>query len=52
MGIAAAASYMASRVFGEYRTQREFADAGDVTAITIRNRYMEMMKRLQIVVNL
>jgi len=51
-GIAAAASYMASKVVGEYRTQREFAEAADITEVTIRNRYKEMMERLLIVITL
>ena len=51
-GTAAAASYMASKVVGERRTQREVAEATRITEITIRNRYKEMMKRLLIVINL
>ncbi|NIR86810.1 transcription initiation factor IIB [Candidatus Bathyarchaeota archaeon] len=51
-GVAAAASYMASKVVGEYRTQREFAEAADITEVTIRNRYKEMMERLLIVISL
>lgn len=50
--IAAAASYIASKVAGSNKTQREFAEAADVTEVTIRNRYREMMERLLIVVNL
>ena len=51
-GVAAAASYIASTVVGERRIQREFAEAADITEVTIRNRYKEMMKRLLIVVSL
>lgn len=50
--IAAAAGYIASTVSGERRTQRDFAEAADVTEVTIRNRYKEMMKRLQITTSL
>jgi transcription initiation factor TFIIB len=50
-GIAAAACYIASIIAGDYRTQREFAEAADLTEVTIRNRYREMMKRLKIVVS-
>ncbi|HDQ05165.1 MAG TPA: transcription initiation factor IIB [Candidatus Bathyarchaeota archaeon] len=50
-GIAAAACYIASIISGDYRTQREFAEAADLTEVTIRNRYREMMKRLKIVVS-
>ncbi|MDH5691047.1 MAG: transcription initiation factor IIB, partial [Candidatus Bathyarchaeota archaeon] len=49
---AAAASYLASTVVGERRTQREVAEAADVTEVTIRNRYKEMMEKLLIVVSL
>jgi transcription initiation factor TFIIB len=51
-GIAAAACYIASIIAGDYRTQREFAEAADLTEVTIRNRYREMMRRLKIVVSL
>jgi len=50
--IAAATCYIASTVSGERRTQRDFAEAADVTEVTIRNRYKEMMKRLQITISL
>jgi len=51
-GVAAAASYIASKVVGEYRTQREFAEAANLTEVTIRNRYKEMMERLLFVISL
>ena len=51
-GVAAAAGYIASKVVGEFRTQREFATAANITEVTIRNRYKEMIKRLLIVVKL
>jgi transcription initiation factor TFIIB len=51
-GIAAASSYIASIVTGEHRTQREFAEAVDLTEVTIRNRYKEIMNRLLIVISL
>lgn len=50
--IAAAACYIAARIVGNYRTQREVADAAELTEVTIRNRYKEMMNQLTIVVNL
>jgi transcription initiation factor TFIIB len=49
--IAAAACYIASILSGNYRTQREVAEAADLTEVTIRNRYKEMMKRLKIVIS-
>jgi transcription initiation factor TFIIB len=51
-GVAAAASYLASMVIGERRTQREVAEVMDITEVTVRNRYKEMMKKLLIVVSL
>jgi transcription initiation factor TFIIB len=50
-GIATAACYIASIVAGDYRTQREFAEAADLTEVTIRNRYREMMRRLKIIIS-
>jgi len=50
-GIAAAACYIASIITGNYRTQREFAEAADLTEVTIRNRYREMMRRLKIIIS-
>lgn len=50
--IAAAACYVASMLAGDQKTQREVADAADLTEVTIRNRYKEMMKRLKITVSL
>lgn len=49
--IAAAACYIASKIAGDYKTQREVADAADLTEVTIRNRYKEMMKRLKIIIS-
>ena len=51
-GIAAAACYIASKVIGDYRTQREVAEVARVTEVTIRNRYKELMKRVWIVVSI
>ncbi len=50
--VAAATCYIASSVSGERRTQREIAEAVDITEVTIRNRYREMMNRLLIIVKL
>lgn len=52
MGIAAAASYVASVIIGEKRTQREIAEAAKVTEVTIRNRYKEIAERLLFIVTL
>lgn len=45
-GIAAAALYVAALLNDERRTQREIADVGGVTEVTIRNRYKELLERL------
>jgi len=44
-GIAAAASYIASVLTGERKTQREIAEIAQVTEVTIRNRYRELVER-------
>ncbi|MEJ5327802.1 MAG: transcription initiation factor IIB [Candidatus Bathyarchaeia archaeon] len=45
-GIAAAASYVASVLTGERKTQREIAEIAQVTEVTIRNRYKELVEKL------
>ena len=50
--IAAAVSYIASTLIGERKTQREIADVAQVTEVTIRNRYKELVDRLQFIVYL
>ncbi|MEM1586373.1 MAG: transcription initiation factor IIB [Candidatus Bathyarchaeia archaeon] len=52
MGIAAAASYIASVLIGEKRTQREVAEIANVTEVTIRNRYKELTDHLLFIVEL
>lgn len=47
-GIAAAAIYVASMLKGERRTQRETAKVADVTEVTVRNRYKELIKELDL----
>ncbi len=47
-GLAAAALYVASLMTGEKRTQREIADVVGVTEVTIRNRYKEIIDRLEL----
>jgi len=51
-GIAAAATYIASVLTGEEMTQREIAEIAQVTEVTIRNWYKEMIKRLPLVMSL
>ena len=47
-GIAAASVYLASKMRGFERTQKEVSDAAGVTEVTIRNRYKEMCNALDI----
>jgi transcription initiation factor TFIIB len=51
-GIAAAATYIASVLAGDRKTQREVAVVANVTEVTIRNRYKELMDKLEIKVKL
>ncbi len=51
-GIAAAASYIASVLTGERKTQREIAEIAQVTEVTIRNRYKELVDRLLFVITI
>ncbi|RLG18920.1 hypothetical protein DRN75_00425 [Nanoarchaeota archaeon] len=48
MGIAAAAIYVATLLTGEKKTQREVADVAGVTEVTIRNRYKELITKLNL----
>jgi len=47
-GIAAAALYVAALVHDEKKTQREVADVAGITEVTIRNRYKELIDRLNL----
>ncbi len=47
-GIAAAALYVAALLNDEKKTQREVADVAGITEVTIRNRYKELIDRLQL----
>ena len=47
-GVAAAAIYIACVLVGEKRTQREVAETVNITEVTIRNRYKEIVEKLGI----
>jgi len=47
-GIAAAALYVAALLNNEKKTQREVADVAGITEVTIRNRYKELIDRLEL----
>jgi len=51
-GTAAAAIYIGALEGGERRPQREVAEAADVTAVTVRNRYKEIAEELEIPINI
>jgi transcription initiation factor TFIIB len=51
-GIAAAASYIASILTGERKTQREIAEIAQVTEVTIRNRYKELVEKMMFQISL
>ena len=52
ISMAAAATYVASIIAGKKRTQREIADAANITEVTIRNRYKELLDHVEVVVKL
>ena len=47
-GIAGAALYIAGIIENDRRTQREIANVSRVTEVTIRNRYKELVRVLDI----
>jgi transcription initiation factor TFIIB len=51
-GIAAASIYIASILADEKRTQKQVAEAANVTEVTIRNRYRDIVNKLTITVYL
>ena len=51
-GITAAALYIACKLNQEDRTQGEIAKAAQITEVTIRNRYKELLKKLDFEVEL
>ncbi len=51
-GISAAVIYIATILTNEKKTQQEVAEITNVTALTIRPRYKELLKKLLIEINL
>lgn len=51
-GLGAAATYIASILTNEEKTQREIAAVADVTEVTVRNRYKELLEKLSIEISL
>lgn len=48
VGLAAASTYLASVLLNYRKTQREVAETAKVTEVTIRNRYKELLERIDI----
>lgn len=49
-GLAASALYISAIMEGERRTQREIAEVARVTEVTVRNRYKELVRELDLAV--
>jgi transcription initiation factor TFIIB len=49
-GLAAAALYIAGIIENDRRTQREIAEASNVTEVTVRNRYKDLAQSLEITI--
>lgn len=49
-GLAAAALYIAGIITNDRRTQREIAEASNVTEVTVRNRYKDLANSLEITI--
>lgn len=47
-GLAAAALYIACMQAGEKKTQKDIADAAEVTEVTVRNRYKTLKRQLEL----
>jgi transcription initiation factor TFIIB len=52
MGIAAAVIYITSIILNEHRTQREIAEETNVTEVTIRKRYKDIVQNIEILIRL
>ncbi len=48
VGVAAATLYIAGRLCGEKVSQKKIAEVSEVTEVTIRNRYKDLMKALNL----
>ena len=46
-GVAATALYVASILMGERKTQKDIAEIAGVTEVTIRNRYKELLEKME-----
>jgi transcription initiation factor TFIIB len=48
IGVAAAAIYIAATELGERRTQQQVCDVAQITEVTLRTRYKELVKKLKL----
>ena len=48
LGLAAAALYLACMISGEKKTQKDIAQAANVTEVTVRNRYKNLRRQLKL----
>jgi transcription initiation factor TFIIB len=51
-GMAAASVYISTKITGDFRTQSDIAREAQVTEVTVRNRYKELIKLLQLEVKI
>jgi len=51
-GITAACLYIACQVNGDRRTQGEIAQVAQVTEVTIRNRYKELLDKIELIIKI
>ncbi len=49
--MAAAATYIACLLTGERRTQEQIAQVGSISSVTLRNRFKELSRMIQISLN-
>jgi transcription initiation factor TFIIB len=47
-GLAAASVYLSTKITGDARTQSDIADVAQVTEVTVRNRYKELLRKLKV----
>lgn len=49
VGVAGAAVYIAAKIEGEKRTQEKISEVAGVSEVTLRNRYKELVEKLEII---
>jgi transcription initiation factor TFIIB len=51
-GVSAACIYISGKIVGENRTQSQIANIADVTEVTVRNRYKELLQELDLEISM